>query len=46
VTNVAGTRTREDWSTAGPIVRLHIGLEDPQDLIADMTSALEEVFGR
>lgn len=46
VTNVAGTRTCEDWSSAGPIVRLHIGLEDPQDLIEDMTAALERVFGQ
>jgi cystathionine beta-lyase len=46
VSNVAGTRTCEDWTSAGPIVRLHIGLEDPQDLIEDMAAALEQVFGR
>ena len=27
---------------AGPIVRLHIGLEDPDDLIADLTQALKQ----
>ena len=46
VVNVAGTRTCEDWTSAGPIVRLHVGLEDPQDLIEDMAAALEQVFGR
>ncbi|MDM8354743.1 cystathionine beta-lyase [Pandoraea communis] len=46
VTNIAGTRTCEDWTSAGPVVRLHIGLEDPQDLIEDMTAALEQVFGK
>jgi cystathionine beta-lyase len=40
VSNVVGTRTCTDWSHAGPIVRLHIGLEDPQDLIDDLAQAL------
>jgi cystathionine beta-lyase len=35
-------RTATPWTTAGPLVRLHIGLENPADLIAD----LEEGFGR
>jgi cysteine-S-conjugate beta-lyase len=26
---------------AGPVVRLHVGLEDPQDLIADLRSGLD-----
>jgi cystathionine beta-lyase len=34
-------RTVTDWSRHRPIVRLHIGLEDPADLIAD----LERAFG-
>jgi cystathionine beta-lyase len=25
---------------AGPLIRLHIGLENPDDLIADLTGAL------
>ncbi|MDZ5457998.1 cystathionine beta-lyase [Azohydromonas lata] len=32
------------WRTqapAGPVVRLHVGLEDPQDLIADLAQGLE-----
>lgn len=39
VTNVTGTRTCTDWSGTSPIVRLHIGLEDPQDLIDDLSQA-------
>jgi cystathionine beta-lyase len=30
-------------ATAGPIVRLHIGLEDPEDLIADLAKGLQQV---
>jgi cystathionine beta-lyase len=29
-------RTVTSWSPGGPSLRLHIGLEDPQDLIADL----------
>jgi cystathionine beta-lyase len=29
-------RSVTDWSARGPVVRLHIGLEDPADLIADL----------
>ncbi|MCT7297033.1 cystathionine beta-lyase [Ralstonia sp. CHL-2022] len=43
VSNVAGTRTCTDWSRAGPIVRLHIGLEDPQDLIDDLAQAFARI---
>ncbi|WP_455286508.1 PLP-dependent transferase [Cupriavidus necator] len=35
-------RTATDWDDQGHLVRLHIGLEDPRDLIAD----LEEGFKR
>jgi cystathionine beta-lyase len=30
---------------AGPIVRLHIGLEDPDDLVADLDRALQSLSG-
>jgi cystathionine beta-lyase len=30
------TRTRTQWSRDEPVIRLHIGLEDPDDLIADL----------
>jgi cystathionine beta-lyase len=35
-------RTATRWQAAGPTLRLHIGLEDAQDLIAD----LERGFAR
>jgi cysteine-S-conjugate beta-lyase len=35
-------RTATTWNPGGPTLRLHIGLEDPQDLIAD----LDEGFAR
>jgi len=36
----AQLRSATTWSAAGPLVRLHIGLEDPEDLIADLDRAL------
>jgi cystathionine beta-lyase len=35
-------RTATTWNSAGPLIRLHAGLEDPADLIAD----LERGFAR
>jgi len=32
-------RSVKDWSGRGCLVRLHIGLEDPADLIADLAQA-------
>lgn len=32
-----------DWSDRGQVIRLHIGLEDPDDLIADLKQALDQV---
>lgn len=34
-------RTATRWSSAGPLVRLQIGLEDPADLIADLAAGLD-----
>lgn len=34
----AGTRTVEDWSQRGLMLRLHVGLEHPDELIADLAS--------
>jgi cystathionine beta-lyase len=28
-----------DWDPGGPTIRVHIGLEDPDDLIADLEAA-------
>ena len=35
-TSVAGNRTATLWEPPGPLLRFHIGLEDPRDLIADL----------
>lgn len=36
------TRTATSPNFEGPLVRLHIGLEDPEDLIADLAAALAD----
>lgn len=33
-------RTATPWQAEGPVVRLHIGIEDPADLIADLAAGL------
>lgn len=40
VTAAHMTRARSvtDWSGRGPVVRLHVGLEDPRELIADLAA--------
>jgi len=40
--NLRGARSVRPWS-GGPLVRLHIGLEDPQDLIGDLARGLERM---
>jgi cysteine-S-conjugate beta-lyase len=42
--NIENIRTAVPWSSEGPAVRLSIGLEDPDDLIADLSQALEKSF--
>ncbi len=37
----ASVRTATAWQAEGPVVRLHIGLEDPADLIRDLDNGLE-----
>lgn len=39
------TRTARPWTHTGPALRLHIGLEDPQDLIADLRAGLDRLAG-
>lgn len=34
-------RTASGWDAPGPLVRLHVGLEDPDDLIDDLEQAFE-----
>ena len=36
-------REHSCWTGEHPVVRLHVGLEDPADLIADLRSAFEKV---
>lgn len=42
VTNIDKIRTATQWDKSKPLIRLHIGLENVEDLIAD----LENAFGR
>ncbi|HEY9092409.1 cystathionine beta-lyase [Parasphingorhabdus sp.] len=35
-------RTATEWAMKGALVRLHIGLEDPDDLIADLAKGFEQ----
>ena len=37
----AGLRSATRWAAEGPTVRLHIGLENPADLITDLAAGLE-----
>lgn len=38
--NPAGSRSATLWQAPGPVLRLHIGLEDTDDLIADLADGL------
>jgi cystathionine beta-lyase len=38
-----GYRTATEWNPGGPAVRLHIGLEDPEDLIEDLAAGLAKL---
>lgn len=40
--HIAPLRSATRWPADGPVIRLHIGLEDPDDLIAD----IEQAFAR
>ena len=39
------TRTVTHWNPGGPCLRLHVGLEDPVDLIADLGAGLKRLAG-
>lgn len=41
--NPASIRSATRWSSGGPLVRIHIGLEDVDDLIADLSNSLDAV---
>ena len=42
--NLRGARSAKPW-TGGPLIRLHVGLEDPADLIADLERGLDRMKG-
>jgi cystathionine beta-lyase len=37
------SRSATKWAAPGPLVRIHAGLEDPEDLIADLESGFERL---
>lgn len=37
-------RTASEWPYKGPLVRIHAGLEDPQDLMQDLHAALHQAL--
>jgi len=37
------SRTATRWEAAGPCLRLHVGLEDPEDLMADLAGGFERL---
>jgi cystathionine beta-lyase len=39
------TRTATTWRAAGPCLRLHVGLEDPGDLMADLADGFRRLRG-
>jgi cystathionine beta-lyase len=42
----AGIRTAAPWTETGFVLRYHIGLEDPDDLIADLEEGFERLHSR
>ena len=36
-------RSATHWPADGPLVRIHVGLEDPEDLIADLEQGLAQL---
>ncbi len=43
VAHPATSRTATEWQAEGPLVRLHVGLEDPDDLIDDLAASFARV---
>jgi cystathionine beta-lyase len=44
--DIARHRTATCWQPAGPTIRLHVGLEDPDDLIADLEKGFYKLEAR
>ncbi|OGA43931.1 MAG: cystathionine beta-lyase [Betaproteobacteria bacterium RIFCSPLOWO2_12_FULL_62_13] len=43
VARIEKYRTATEWNPGGPTLRLHIGLEDPDDLVADLERGLAKL---
>ncbi|MDN0076676.1 cystathionine beta-lyase [Crenobacter sp. SG2303] len=43
LTDPASCRTATSWHSKGPLIRIHVGLEHPDDLIADLHAGLERL---
>lgn len=41
----AGNRTATKWEAAGPLLRIHVGLEDPDDLLDDLAKGFDRLNG-
>jgi cystathionine beta-lyase len=41
--NIGSARTATKWKTDGPMLRIHAGLEDPDDLIADLEAGFQRL---
>jgi len=44
VAHIERYRTATKWDAGGPTIRLHIGLEDPDDLIADLERGFDALL--
>ncbi|MNT61299.1 Cystathionine beta-lyase MetC [compost metagenome] len=42
-TNPAAIRTATRWEPGGQTMRIHVGLEDPDELIADLARGFERM---
>jgi cystathionine beta-lyase len=41
--NIGNARTATRWKTDGPMLRIHAGLEDPEDLVADLEAGFQRL---
>jgi cystathionine beta-lyase len=42
-TDIASQRTATPWSRECPTLRIHVGLEEPEDLVADLAAGFERL---
>ena len=43
VNGIQGLRSVTKWEAAGPMIRVHIGLEDTDDLIRDLEAGFDRL---